>query len=195
MSASRLLVSDPLSQPDCGETARATASKICTYPVQRQRFPESPSRISSSVGRGVLSKRCTAARIMPGVQMPHSRRPTLKESLLQPVQSAVGGQPFNGDNACAACLQRRHEAAIHELAVQEHGARAAFALATAFLGPGEMKLFPQHIKQPRHGICAHCLGGAVHGEGDFLFFRGGGGRIQSDARGGVRVQPTGINRG
>ncbi len=37
--------------------ASATASKICTYPVQRQRLPDSPSRISSIVGCGFLLNR------------------------------------------------------------------------------------------------------------------------------------------
>ena len=32
--------------------ASTTASSICVYPVQRQRLPDSPSRISSRVGRG-----------------------------------------------------------------------------------------------------------------------------------------------
>src|SRR6266404_3221141 len=55
--------------------ALSTASNICTYPVQRQRFPERPSRISSREGCGVFLSRCTAARIMPGVQMPHCAAP------------------------------------------------------------------------------------------------------------------------
>ena len=41
------------------------------YPVQRQRLPSSPSRISRSVGFGFSVSRPTAAITMPGVQKPH----------------------------------------------------------------------------------------------------------------------------
>ena len=49
------------------------------------------------------------------MQMPHWAAPHWRKGLLERVQSAVGGQPFNGDNACAACLQHRHQAAIHRV--------------------------------------------------------------------------------
>src|SRR6266849_846678 len=45
------------------------------YPVQRQRLPARPSRISASLGLGFRSTRFTAARIMPGVQIPHCALP------------------------------------------------------------------------------------------------------------------------
>src|ERR1700682_4338445 len=43
------------------------------YPVQRQRLPSSPTRISRSVGFGLRSSSCLAAMIIPGVQKPHCR--------------------------------------------------------------------------------------------------------------------------
>src|SRR6266404_3602091 len=46
--------------------AFSTASNICTYPVQRQRFPESPSRVSSREGCGVFSSSCNSARRLHG---------------------------------------------------------------------------------------------------------------------------------
>src|SRR5229473_773968 len=55
--------------------ARTTDSKIFMYPVQRQRFPAKPLRISAKVGFGVRSSRFTAARTIPGVQMPHCAPP------------------------------------------------------------------------------------------------------------------------
>ena len=55
--------------------ASATASKICIYPVQRHRLPESPSRMSSIVGAGFFCNSCKAARIIPGVQIPHCAPP------------------------------------------------------------------------------------------------------------------------
>ena len=51
--------------------ARWTASRIFWYPVQRQRLPESASRISSSVGSGTRRRRSAAATTKPGVQNPH----------------------------------------------------------------------------------------------------------------------------
>ena len=48
-----------------------TASRIFWYPVQRQRLPESASRISSSDGSGMRRSRSAAATTKPGVQKPH----------------------------------------------------------------------------------------------------------------------------
>src|SRR5690606_20006258 len=52
------------------ETAR-TAATIPWYPVQRQMFPESPSRISSSLGEGFSRSSAVADMMNPGVQKPH----------------------------------------------------------------------------------------------------------------------------
>ena len=41
------------------------------YPVQRQRLPESASRISSSVGLGLSRKNAVTDTMNPGVQNPH----------------------------------------------------------------------------------------------------------------------------
>src|SRR6478672_12895789 len=48
--------------------ARWTALTMFWYPVHRQRLPSSPSRISSSLGWGLVRSRSAAAMIMPGVQ-------------------------------------------------------------------------------------------------------------------------------
>src|SRR5262249_25196799 len=59
-------------------SARAAAwiaSTTVTYPVQRQRLPEMPWRISISVGCGLLSSNALAAKIIPGVQKPHCTAP------------------------------------------------------------------------------------------------------------------------
>src|SRR5262249_35014104 len=53
--------------------AHCTDWTMCWYPVQRQRFPSSPWRISSSLGSGLRCRICVAAMIMPGVQYPHCR--------------------------------------------------------------------------------------------------------------------------
>ncbi len=48
--------------------ARRTARTMFSYPVHRQRLPSSPSRISWSLGRGLVRSRSAAAMIIPGVQ-------------------------------------------------------------------------------------------------------------------------------
>ena len=45
------------------------------HPVQRQRLPESASRISSSVGLALCWRRSAAATTSPGVQKPHWTAP------------------------------------------------------------------------------------------------------------------------
>ena len=58
------------SEPLLSAAARM-ARTMCSYPVQRQMFPEIPSRISSSAARGYLRNRSVAVISMPGVQNPH----------------------------------------------------------------------------------------------------------------------------
>src|SRR5689334_231133 len=53
--------------------AYSMALTIFTYPVQRQRLPEIPTRISCSVGVGLRCSSATPAIIMPGVQYPHCK--------------------------------------------------------------------------------------------------------------------------
>src|SRR5579872_3147712 len=49
------------------------ALTMCWYPVQRQKLPVMPSRISRSEGWGWSASNPTAVMIMPGVQKPHCR--------------------------------------------------------------------------------------------------------------------------
>src|SRR5207249_10690515 len=51
--------------------ANRTASKIFASPVQRQRWPDRASRISSPFGLALCASRSTAATTRPGVQDPH----------------------------------------------------------------------------------------------------------------------------
>src|SRR5882762_7064684 len=52
-----------------------TASKIFAYPVQRQRFPDRASRMSSSLGYTLRASRSAVATTSPGVQKPHWTAP------------------------------------------------------------------------------------------------------------------------
>src|SRR5262249_22934991 len=54
-------------------SAAFTAATMFWYPVQRQRLPSRPARISSSLASGVCSSSLIAVITMPGVQYPHCR--------------------------------------------------------------------------------------------------------------------------
>src|SRR5947209_2911351 len=51
--------------------ADSTPSMIVSYPVQRQRLPESVSRTSASVGFGFSCSKAVICMTKPGVQNPH----------------------------------------------------------------------------------------------------------------------------
>ena len=61
----------------------------------------------------------------------------LQEALLDSVQVPVRAYAFDGADLGILCLQRRHKAGVHELAIHEHGARSTFTFPTAFLGSSE----------------------------------------------------------
>src|SRR5438105_9826311 len=64
----------PKSRSGMGHLAAAaccTALTMFVYPVQRQRLPSRPARISLSLGLGLQASSSQAERIIPGVQNPH----------------------------------------------------------------------------------------------------------------------------
>src|SRR5262249_40702842 len=82
----------------------------------------------------------------------------------QRLQRVVAAEPFDGEHFRVAHLGDGHKTGTDRGAIHEHGAGAAFALATAFLGSGEAAVFAQHVEQPRHGMRVDFGGGAVEGE-------------------------------
>src|SRR5262249_20605174 len=58
-------------------------------------------------------------------------------------------------------------AAIDENAVDDDRARAAFAFAASFFGPGQLQVFAQHIEQSRHRFRVDARARAVHRHSDF----------------------------
>ena len=58
-------------------------------------------------------------------------------------------------------LRQRHQAAVDQLAVEQHGAGAALAFAAAFLGAGEAADLAQHVEQARHRMPVEATSGAV----------------------------------
>jgi hypothetical protein len=71
------------------------------------------------------------------------------------MKRAVESKALHGLNGCSIGLKRRHQAAIHQLAVHAHGARATLAFAASFLGAGQVQIFAQHIEQSLHGQYTH----------------------------------------
>ncbi len=99
--------------------------------------------MASLDGRG---PRATAARIIPGVQMPHCAPPYSHEGTLQRMASA---QTLDGRDVRSGDLRERHEARIHRHAIDQHRAGAALAFAAAFLGAGQATRLAQHVEQAR----------------------------------------------
>ena len=69
------------------------------------------------------------------------------ERLLEPVQLAVGGEPFDRLDLCAVGLDGEHHAALHEHAVEEDGAGAAVAGVAADVTAGQVEVVPDEVDE------------------------------------------------
>src|SRR5262249_62081910 len=76
--------------------------------------------------------------------------------------------PFNGVDARAVALHRKHQAAAHHHAVDAYAAGAAYAVFAADMTAGERNVFAQEVDQrlARIDAFAHLL--AVHDDGDVV---------------------------
>ena len=137
----------------CGTAVAAdkTDSKMRMKPVQRQRLPASPSRISAHRRVRVMREQMRGGHQHARRADAALRAAALQKCLLQRMENAVVCEPFDGLNVCAFGLQNRNEATIDQLAIHAHRAGAALAFAAAFLGAGEVQIFAQHIEQTLHG--------------------------------------------
>ena len=71
-----------------------------------------------------------------------------QEALLQRVHGLAGAhQPAQRGHLAARGLHGQGQAAVHRLAVQQHGAGAADALAAAVADVGQAELVVQHVEQ------------------------------------------------
>src|SRR5207237_1155176 len=64
-----------------------------------------------------------------------------------PLQRVILAEPFDRDDFSVLGLRERYEARTDDLAVQQHGAGAAFAFAASFLCPGQSTILAQHVEQ------------------------------------------------
>ena len=81
---------------------------------------------------------------------PALRTARLQEGLLQSAQALAIGHSFDRSHARPFNLAQRHHAGVDDLAVEQHGAGSAFALAAPSLVPGETQVFTQNVEQPAH---------------------------------------------
>src|SRR6266853_3695169 len=79
------------------------------------------------------------------------RTTAFQESRLQRAQLRTFGDAFDRSKIRARCLKSRDEAAIHQLAIHQDGARTALTFSATFLRAGQPKLLSQDIQQPLHG--------------------------------------------
>ena len=127
--------------------ALRTASKIRPYPVHRQTFPESASRISSSLGEGDAIEEVDRGDDEAGRAEAALHRARLDERLLHAVEPPVDGDPLHGHELAPVGLRPENEAGTDELPVEQDGARATFSLLTGVLRAGEPEPLAEHVEQ------------------------------------------------
>ena len=92
-------------RPPAGPRRRSSA-----YPVQRQRLPDSASRISSSLGLGTRASRSAVATTRPGVQKPHCTAPASTNAACTGCSSSSSARPSTvttaWPSACAASTRQ-----------------------------------------------------------------------------------------
>ena len=91
-----------------------------------------------------------AAISMPGVQMPHCAPPATKKCFLKRREFAVRCESLDREDVGAVDLTHRHETRVDDLSVDDDRARAALALAAAFLCAGQAEILAQRVEQPAH---------------------------------------------
>src|SRR5690348_7979801 len=96
----------------------------------------------------------------------------LREGVLQRVQLAAGGHPFDRPHAPSRASEAEHQAGEHRGRVDEDGTGAALAQFAPVLGAREAQVLPQHLEQRLVRREGDLDGLAVHVERDLrLGFR------------------------
>ena len=99
------------------------------------------------VGVGMPRKQGDSAHDHAGRAVAALERTGLEEGPLDGMQLTVAGQSFDRCDDMAGGVGHARPASPDRLAVEENGARAAFALATAGLGAGQAQLIAQREEQ------------------------------------------------
>ena len=125
-----------------------------------------PSRTSCSVGCGLLGQQRHRRHH-------HARRAeaaleavVLLEGGLDGVHHLAVGQALDGRDLAPVGLDGEHRAALHRLAVDEHGARAAARRVAADVGAGEPHVVSQVVHEEPAWLHVARVRRAVDGDGD-----------------------------
>src|ERR1043166_3471569 len=96
------------------------------------------------------------------------RAAALDQRLLHGVEALAVGDTFDRRDPRALDLRDGDEATIDQLAVEDDGARAAFALAAALLRARELQPLAQRVEQARQRVGFERHGLPVHAVANFL---------------------------
>ena len=110
-------------------------------------LPDSSSRISISVGCGDAVEQRVRGHDQPGRAEPALHRAGIDERLLHVAGRAERGDALDGDDRLADAPRGQHEAGAHQLAVDQHAARAALALLARALAAHQAEPLAQHVQQ------------------------------------------------
>ena len=98
---------------------------------------------------------------MPAVQYPHWRPCFIPERLLDRVQLAALGEPFDGRDVAAVGLHRQTGAGLYGDAVHPDHTGAALAGVAPDLGAGEAQVIPQEMDQQHPRVHVALAGPAI----------------------------------
>ena len=106
----------------------------------------------------------------------HSRRAdsalravAIQKRFLQGMESVVVRQALDGDDGCVVGLSDRNETAVHQFAVHQHGAGAAFAFAATLFCTCQAQLRSKYVQQALYGMDTNRFCLAVYLETNLLF--------------------------
>ena len=133
-----VLIAPPPGAPRRGSSGTRCSGRGCpTAPRGSRRRSDPGSRRSRSA----------AATTKPGVQKPHCTAPVSANASCTGCSCRRSRAPRRVDDLVAVRLRGENEARAHELAVEQHRARAALALLARVLRAGQLEALAQRIEQ------------------------------------------------
>jgi hypothetical protein len=99
---------------------------------------------------GISAEKIDSCQYHAGSTDPALSSAVIDERLLDRMQMVRAGNTLDRRYLGSIDLCNRNKATVHDLSVDDDGTRSTLAFATAFLGPGKLQLFTQHVKQARH---------------------------------------------
>ena len=125
---------------------RRCACIRCTGRDSRRALHAPPVRPDWASARAASPPRGSS----PGVQMPHCAPPYAMKASCTACRRSPSATPSIVTMTDPSACSERHEAAVHEPAVERDRARAAFPFAASFLRSRQVQPGAQGVEQPRH---------------------------------------------